>query len=65
MVKAVLSLLNNSTISGNTGKNSGGGIYGYSSTIRLYNSTISGNTAWVGGGIYTEGLQDMLVMHIR
>ena len=54
--------LNNSTISGNTGKNSGGGIYGYSSTIRLYNSTISGNTAWVGGGIYTEGLQDMLVM---
>ena len=35
----------NTTISGNTGNNYGGGIANYSGTLTLYGSTITGNTA--------------------
>jgi parallel beta-helix repeat protein len=45
--------LNNTTVSGNTASNLGGGIFNDSeSTLVLNNSTVSGNTANYGGGIY-------------
>jgi len=49
--------VNQSTISGNTSSNLGGGIFnGSSAAAYLYNSTISGNTAAVsGGGLYNSG----------
>lgn len=44
--------ITNSTISGNTGPNQGGGVYQYGgSTSSITNSTISGNSGTVGGGI--------------
>ncbi|MCA9875188.1 MAG: hypothetical protein KC441_16070 [Anaerolineales bacterium] len=52
--------LNNSTFSGNSAAEWGGGIFNYgvyygSGTVTLNNSTISGNTANRGGGVYNYG----------
>ena len=46
-------VLNNSTVSGNSG-DSGGGIRNYGTTA-ITNSTLSGNGATTGGGIYNQG----------
>jgi hypothetical protein len=43
----------NSTISGNSASDGGGGIFNYSATITVTNSTISGNSGFVyAGGIF-------------
>ncbi|MCK6579985.1 MAG: hypothetical protein L6Q98_17985 [Anaerolineae bacterium] len=48
--------LNNSTVSGNSALDGGGGIYNSASgTLTLNNSTIGGNSAFVGGGISNSG----------
>ncbi|MCA9967980.1 MAG: hypothetical protein KC423_27230, partial [Anaerolineales bacterium] len=47
--------LTNSTVSGNSATNYGGGINFGSGTLTVINSTISGNTANYGGGIRNEG----------
>jgi len=43
-------VLNNSTISGNTGTTDGGGIYVNGGTVTLLNDTITNNTATAGQG---------------
>jgi len=48
--------LTNSTVSGNTANNNGGGIFNnFGGTVTLTNSTVSGNTANYGGGIINDG----------
>ncbi|NET59754.1 MAG: DUF4347 domain-containing protein [Symploca sp. SIO2E6] len=53
--------LNNSTVSGSTANNRGGGIFNFgnganAATVTLNNnSTVSGNTAVFGGGIFNRG----------
>ncbi|MDX6617363.1 MAG: hypothetical protein QOD60_2454, partial [Solirubrobacterales bacterium] len=44
-------LIINSTISGNTAANKGGGLYGFESLGGIYGTTVSGNTAGIGGGV--------------
>jgi hypothetical protein len=46
--------LENTTVSGNTAGDYGGGIYNSSGTLELTNTTVSGNTADYGGGIYNS-----------
>jgi hypothetical protein len=46
--------LTNCTVSGNTGNNTGGGLFN-SGTTTLTNCTVSGNTADTGGGLYNRG----------
>jgi parallel beta-helix repeat protein len=50
-------MINNSTISGNSAAQNGGGIYIYKSggTLTIRSSTISGNSATIGGGISNVG----------
>jgi CSLREA domain-containing protein len=55
--------MTDSTISGNTTSNEGGGIYNVgslSTSITLTNSTISGNSAHYGGGIYNNGIVQVI-----
>ena len=42
------------TISGNSAKYDGGGVYTYSGTVTLTDCTLSGNSTFGGGGIYNE-----------
>jgi len=50
-------VVENSTVSGNTANDTGGGILnGYAGTVTVENSTVSGNTSdWWGGGILNYG----------
>ena len=47
--------ITNSTFSGNSGINYGGGIFNNGGTATITNSTFSGNSASSGGGIYNDG----------
>jgi hypothetical protein len=52
----VLTLNDNSTISGNSSQSNGGGILNESATVVLNdNSQVVGNVASLGGGIYNAG----------
>jgi len=55
LVSAGLLTVNNSTFSGNTSANCGGGIYNQF-TATVGNSTFSGNTSQFGGGICNAGV---------
>jgi hypothetical protein len=46
----------NSTLSGNSASDQGGGIYNYYGTLTVQNGTLTGNSATYGGGIYNYGM---------
>ncbi len=53
--------VNNSTISGNSALNSGGGVFFDSGSSIVINSTICGNSAGVGGGVYFYNINSGVV----
>ncbi len=53
--------ITNSTISGNSVSNQGGGIYAYNTQIKISNSTIAYNAAAVGGGIYATSCSNSTI----
>jgi len=53
--------LNNSTVSGNTATENGGGINNNQGVLTLNNSTVSGNSAKGGGGIYSSSYSTLML----